>query len=52
MLISQILSAIKRWRDVRRTVAELDGLSDRELNDLGISRSDIANIAREAVAQN
>lgn len=51
MLISQILSAIQRWRDVRRTVAELDGLSDRELQDLGISRGDITTIARNAVAQ-
>ena len=51
MLISQILSAIQRWREVRRTVAELDGLSDRELNDLGIARGEIANIARQAVAQ-
>ena len=51
MLISHILSAIQRWREYRRTIAELAGLSDRELADLGISRSDIASVARDAVGQ-
>ena len=32
-----------------RTLAELHGLNDRDLRDLGISRHDIARIAREAV---
>ncbi len=32
-----------------RTLRELDGLTDRELLDLGISRHDISRIAREAV---
>jgi uncharacterized protein YjiS (DUF1127 family) len=39
----------KNWRTYRNTVAELDRLSTRELNDLGIARSDIRNIARSAV---
>jgi len=30
----------------RQTRAELSGLTDRELNDLGIGRSDIESIAR------
>ena len=51
MLISHIFAAIQRWREYRRTIAELGGLSDRELADLGISRSDINTVAREAVAQ-
>lgn len=33
----------------RLTVTELNALSDRELGDLRISRSDIARVAREAV---
>ncbi len=32
-----------------RTLAELRGLSDRDLDDLGISRYDIARVARESV---
>ncbi|MGQ0485288.1 MAG: DUF1127 domain-containing protein [Hyphomicrobiales bacterium] len=36
------------WQRYRRTVAELASLSDRDLADLGIMRSDIARLAREA----
>jgi uncharacterized protein YjiS (DUF1127 family) len=32
----------------RRTLAELSCYTDRELGDLGLSRADIAGIAREA----
>lgn len=34
-----------------QTWRELDSLSDRELNDIGFSRHDIARIAREAAAR-
>lgn len=34
-----------------QTWRELDALSDRELNDIGFSRYDIARIAREAAAR-
>ncbi|MBL4807831.1 MAG: DUF1127 domain-containing protein [Rhodobacteraceae bacterium] len=33
----------------RVTLAELRGLSDRELHDLGLSRSSLIEVAREAV---
>jgi uncharacterized protein YjiS (DUF1127 family) len=36
------------WKRFNRTVSELNSLSERELADLGISRSDIRRIAREA----
>lgn len=36
-------------REFRRTYNELSALSDRELTDLGLSRWDIANIARKTV---
>lgn len=36
------------WKRYSRTVSELQGLSSRELADLGISRSDIQRVAREA----
>lgn len=40
-----------RWSRYNRTLKELEGLSNRELADIGISRSDIVGIAREAARQ-
>lgn len=42
-------SRISNWKRYNRTVSELGALSNRELADLGIMRSDIQRIAREAV---
>jgi uncharacterized protein YjiS (DUF1127 family) len=39
---------LRRRRIYSRTQAELSALTDRELADLGISRFDIARVAREA----
>ncbi len=39
----------RNWRRYRETVSELSRLSNRELHDLGISRSDIPHVARKAV---
>ena len=36
----------------RRTYDELNTLTERELNDLGLSRSDIKRVAHEAVYEN
>ena len=36
----------QNWVRFRRTVSELNRLSDRELNDLGIARTDIPFAAR------
>lgn len=36
------------WKRYSRTVAELESLSNRDLADLGISRSDIHRLARES----
>lgn len=38
-----------QWRTYRNTVAELNTLSQRELDDLGIARGDIRRIARQAM---
>ena len=38
----------REWRRTRETVSELNRLSNRELQDLGISRSEIPYIARQA----
>lgn len=39
---------LKQYRIYRQTVTELGSLNDRELSDLGISRSHITRIALEA----
>ena len=39
----------RNWRRYRETVSELNRLSNRELNDLGISRSDIPHVARRSI---
>ncbi|WP_306117870.1 MULTISPECIES: DUF1127 domain-containing protein [unclassified Roseitalea] len=38
-----------QWRKARKTYNELSRLSTRELDDLGIARGDIAEIARRSV---
>ena len=38
---------IAAWRRYRDSVRELSRLTDRELNDLGIGRADIACLARD-----
>lgn len=43
-----MFKAFKRWRAARKVEDELFALTDRELNDLGISRYDIRRIARMA----
>ncbi len=40
-----------KWKRYARTVNELEGLSNRDLADLGIARSDIRRLAREAVSK-
>jgi uncharacterized protein YjiS (DUF1127 family) len=45
---NSIRSRLRRWRRYRETVRELSALSSRELSDLGIYRSDIGRLAREA----
>lgn len=40
---------ITAWKRYSRTVSELEALTNRELADLGIMRTDIARVARAAV---
>lgn len=44
---AQIATNLRVWNEKRVTRAELDMLSDRELTDIGLSRSDIARIVEE-----
>ena len=47
-LIMGLIRNYREWRRTRETVSELNRLSNRELQDLGISRSEIPYIARQA----
>jgi uncharacterized protein YjiS (DUF1127 family) len=47
MLIS-IIRMMRAFRDYQRNVAELSQLSDRELADIGLDRSDIQRVAAGA----
>lgn len=49
MKLSSLFSSVRRWRHYRDTVQELSRLSDRELDDIGISRSEISRIARRSL---
>ena len=44
MLLS-LIRMIQAFRDYRRNVDELSRLSDRELADIGLDRSDISRVA-------
>ncbi len=50
MFMTYILSRIRSYLRYRETVRELSQLSDRELDDLGISRYEIDAIARQHIA--
>ena len=46
MIVTWVLSKVRNYLRYRETVAELSRLSDRELEDLGISRFEIDSVAR------
>ncbi|MGO6755685.1 DUF1127 domain-containing protein (plasmid) [Rhizobium ruizarguesonis] len=46
-----VARSFNNWRRYRQTVAELGRMSARELDDLGIGRSEIRNVARAAIAR-
>jgi uncharacterized protein YjiS (DUF1127 family) len=48
-MFETLKTRITAWKRYSRTVSELNALSNRELADLGIMRSDIALVARAAV---
>ena len=50
MFTSYILAKIRNYLKYRETVRELSGLTDRELEDIGISRYDIDALAKATTA--
>jgi uncharacterized protein YjiS (DUF1127 family) len=48
---NRLVSSYKAWRKYRETYKELMQLSARDLADVGIRRSDIPTIARQAASQ-
>lgn len=49
-LRARLAEVIARRRAYAATLRELNALTERELNDLGLSRGDIRRVAREAAA--
>ena len=47
IIIHAFVERVRRWAMYRNTVRELSVLSDRDLSDLGINRSDIEYVARK-----
>lgn len=45
-VVVNFFSMLSAWNDARVTRRELNSLSDRELNDIGVFRGDIERIAR------
>jgi uncharacterized protein YjiS (DUF1127 family) len=43
-----VARSFNNWRKYRQTVSELGRMSNRVLNDLGIDRSEIQRVARDA----
>jgi len=48
-VIENVASWLSRQQKMRKTVRELNALTDKELSDIGVSRCDIYNIAKESV---
>jgi uncharacterized protein YjiS (DUF1127 family) len=47
MFLSVILSSLRQWRRSRETARQLAALTDRELSDIGLTRGDIPQAARQ-----
>lgn len=48
-LIARVRAALADYREFTRTRDELDAMSDAHLADIGLSRHNIRDVAREAV---
>ncbi|MEJ2374232.1 MAG: DUF1127 domain-containing protein [Pseudolabrys sp.] len=50
-MLASIIRFFREWRRYQRSLSELNRLGDRELADIGISRSDIQRVAWGAAHQ-
>ncbi len=50
-VVAALAVRFARWREYRRTLAELQALDDRTLADFGWSRAGLPAVAREAVGR-
>jgi uncharacterized protein YjiS (DUF1127 family) len=48
MIFSHILRAYQQWRRYNANLTQLNRLGDRELADIGLTRSDIPRVAWES----
>ena len=48
-MVLSLIRMIRAFRDYQRNVAELSQLSDRELADIGVDRSDIPRLAARQI---
>ena len=51
MLFHEITTEYRRWKSIRETIAALEGLPTAELDDLGIARWRIHDLAARSVAR-
>ena len=51
-MFTALVRFIQSWKSYNRSLSELSRLGDRELADIGISRSDIPRLAWKAAHQN
>ncbi|SDU07341.1 DUF1127 domain-containing protein [Stappia sp. ES.058] len=47
-MFDSLARTYRNWRTYQNTVSELSRLTTRELDDLGIARADISQVARRA----
>lgn len=52
VMLASIVRFIQQWKRYNQSLSELSRLGDRELADIGISRSDIPRLAWNAAHQN
>ncbi|UWQ90086.1 DUF1127 domain-containing protein [Aliisedimentitalea scapharcae] len=50
--VDTLVARFSRYAMFRRTMNELSALSDRELSDLGLSRSQLRRVAHQAAYEN
>ena len=51
MMFHEITAGYRRWKSIRETVAALESLPTAELNELGIGRWRIRDLAERSVAK-